>query len=367
MSNAFTNFLSGAVNGVFGNSADLRDYQHASRLYVSNTYARAPKIGFLYFVSFNINPAAALDRAWLTKGGKEVGLLVKKIDLPKFDVTTETVNQYNRKTIVQTSLKYQPVSIDFHDDNSDITNGLWKNYYNYYYADGTVDNKNAFVDTKYQDVSYQYGLKNNDTAAGKSVPLFDSVDIYVLHQGKFTQITLVNPIITSWAHDSLSQDDGSRPLSNRMSLIYETVRYNQGTITKGSAAGAFSAVYYDNTPSPLSVSGNGTKTILGAGGVLAGADAVLGSLASGNFLAAAIQANTAVKNLKQITKASLVQEGYSIVNGALGNIAATGNQPAGQGTSTQPGLGNVGINLYSNKNSSVNGTTKTTPSNLTGS
>ena len=54
MSNAFNNFLSGVTEGVFGNGANLKDYQHADRLYVRNTYARAPKVGFLYFVNFNI-------------------------------------------------------------------------------------------------------------------------------------------------------------------------------------------------------------------------------------------------------------------------------------------------------------------------
>ena len=55
MSNAFTNFLSGVVGGVFGSQPYLKDYQHADRLYHGNNYARAPKAGFLYFVNFNIN------------------------------------------------------------------------------------------------------------------------------------------------------------------------------------------------------------------------------------------------------------------------------------------------------------------------
>ena len=123
MSNAFTNFLGGVVNGIFGDSPNLKDYQHADRVYVKNNYARTPKLGFLYFVVFNINRQAVKDATWL-KNQTEVGILVKKIDLPKFDVTTEIVNQYNRKTVVQTSLKYQPISVDFHDDNSDITHNF---------------------------------------------------------------------------------------------------------------------------------------------------------------------------------------------------------------------------------------------------
>ena len=56
MSNPFTNFLGGVGAGIFGNSAQMKDYNHASRLYVADTYARAPKLGFLYFVSFTNFP-----------------------------------------------------------------------------------------------------------------------------------------------------------------------------------------------------------------------------------------------------------------------------------------------------------------------
>jgi hypothetical protein len=136
MSNAFTSFLGGVANGLFGKGPILKDYQHADRLYVKNTYARAPKFGFLYFVSFNINPKVinTLTGQWKNKQlYQEVGLLVKRIDLPKFSVTQETINQYNRKTNVQTTIKYNPISLDFHDDNSDITRDLWKYYFQYYF------------------------------------------------------------------------------------------------------------------------------------------------------------------------------------------------------------------------------------------
>jgi len=377
MSNAFTNFLGGVVNGIFGPGPFLRDYQHANRLYVQNTYARAPKHGFLYFVAFNLNQGVVGNTQWLARNANSVGLLVKKIDLPKFDITTEMVNQYNRKTQVQTLLKYSPINVEFHDDNSDITNGLWTNYYKYYYQDSSYGDTKAgklkkgqlpstYIDTKYGPIDSAYGFDNYQT-----IPFFETVDIYVMHQQQFTQITLVNPLITSWQHDSLNQDEGNKVLTNKMTMVFENVFYNSGYIQKDTAAGAFSAVYYDKTPSPLSVGGNGTNTLFGAGGVIAGANGVLGNLASGNILGAAIGAVTTFNNAKNL---NLKQEGYSIVNGVLGNIQANGNQPGGVGSALVNGinqsglgvLGNVGINLFSGQNSSVNGKTQATPSNITG-
>ena len=375
MSNAFTNFLGGVASGVFGEQANLRDYQHANRLYVRDTYARAPKHGFLYFVSFNINSKNDITTPGWKKGDDiTAAMLVKRIDLPKFQVATETLNQYNRKTVVQTTLKYQPISLDLHDDNSDITTNLWKTYLQYYFEDSKYGNTKkpsdgnpaAFEDTKYGTTDFNYGFKTT-----KKIPFFSSIDIYVLHQHKFTQYTLVNPIVTEWNHDTLDQSDGAKILANRMSVAYETVLYNSGTISKNSPIG-FSATYYDTTPSPLSIGGNGNNSLFGAGGIISGAGSVFGSLAQGNLLGALIQGNTLLKNAKTVTSAGLKQEGYSILTGVLGNVQATGNQSAGIGAAAAAGLppsgvlGNVAVNLFGNKNSSVNGITTATPVTTTG-
>ncbi len=97
----------------------LRDYKHASNLYVNDNQIRSPKLGFLYYVKFIINRDAQVSEV-----DSNVGVFVKKIDLPKFQLKTETLNQYNRKTQVHTGLSYNPVTIDFHDDTIGITNSL---------------------------------------------------------------------------------------------------------------------------------------------------------------------------------------------------------------------------------------------------
>lgn len=369
MSNAFTNFLGGVTAGVFGTQADLRDYQHANRLYVRDSYARAPKFGFLYFVSFNLDTNVTLPKK---PDVVTAGMLVKRIDLPKFQIATETINQYNRKTVVQTGLKYQPISLEFHDDNSDITNALWTTYFRYYYQDNAYgyteasasrSNPAAFGDTKYGETDYAYGFKTV-----KKAPLFKSIDIYVLHQHKYTQFTLVNPIVTEWSHDNLDQNDSTKILANRMSIAYETVLYNKGSISKSNPAN-FATQYYDTTPSPLSIGGNGNNSLFSPGGIIDGASSVFGSLASGNILGALIQGNTLVRNAKTITTAGLKQEGYSMITGALGKITPNGNQPGGVSSPIQTGSGAAGftgVNLFSNKNSSVNGLTTAIPSTLTG-
>lgn len=360
MSNAFNNFLSGVVSGTFSSGADLKDFQHADRLYVRDNYARAPKQGFLYFVVFNINNDAIQNKQWGQRKKKDVGVLVKKIDIPRFTVNTETLNQYNRKTVVQTSLKYNPISIDFHDDNSDITSGLWENYYKYYFADSNYGNTSkskpeSFNDTKYGAVDYAYGLNNY-----QKKPFFDSVEIYVLHQKKFTQYTLINPMVTEWAYDSLNQEESAKSLTNRMGLAYENVLFNSGEIKKGGKPEGFTVAYYDTSPSPLSIGGNGTASLFGEGGVISGAGSVFGAFTSAksplDYLNAAVQAKNLTQNIRNLSKGGLAQEGYSILKGTLGNIQATGNQPNGIGGTVKDAinngnfgsLGNVGVKIFNN-------------------
>ena len=375
MSDAFTNFLGGVTGGIFGSTGNLRDYQHANRLYVQNSYARAPKFGFLYFVSFGINKKAVKNQQWINRGSSDVGFLVKKIDLPRFSIANETINQYNKKTVVQTGIKYNPINMEFHDDNSDITNGLWTNYYKYYYADSVYGDSASGIKTafnnnssgsKYGRTDYPYGLNN-----GQSDPFFTDISIYVLHQHRFTKIKLINPIVTEWGHDNLDQENGLKLMSNKMSVAYENVTYSSGKIKKNADGSQFTAVHYDNTPSPLSIGGNGSNTLFGPGGVIAGADSVFESISEGNFLAAAIQGVTTVRNARNLTAASLRTEAYSIAGGVLGTIAATGNQPGGITEAAISGvqqsglgvLGTIGVKLFDN--SSVNQSTTARQASVT--
>ena len=246
MSNPFLNFLSGApaANGV---QRTYKSYAHATGLYTNgNRMAFIPKLGFIYFVSFNLHPAVV---DLMAKNGNanwknDLGFLAKKVDLPKFKVATQTVNQYNRKTNIQTKLTYEPITIDFHDDNSEVTSFLWRMYYQFYYVDGTQDGEigpSFKGDTKF-DTNNEYGY-----APTSPTPFFNSIDIFVLHQGSFSQYTITNPLVTSWDHDSLDQSNGTKIMQNKISFAYDSVVYYQGVINQDDQASQmFSASWYDN-------------------------------------------------------------------------------------------------------------------------
>ena len=334
MSNAFTQFLSGFAGGLFGNDGYLRDYKHAARLYQDNYYGMAPKAGWTYFIEIGLNPKlhdktifATLDDSWYQRSRGKLGLLAKSADLPRFSIATETLNQYNKKTVVQSKITYNPISITFHDDMDNIITDLWKNYYQYYYADSRYTGFNSLSKTmaqtpeayqhlsEYQNRAYAYGLNN-----GQTEPFFSYIKIFLLNRRKYSSVTLVNPIITEWAHSQLDQTSGNRLLDAKMTVAYEAVYYDTKNSPVTKTEPGFNAIHYDNAPSPLSAYGGGTK---GLGGLLNGSADILGvfnkegPLSVGDILQVAVSTRNVVENAKKITEVGLKQEVYSLVTSSL--------------------------------------------------
>ena len=118
------------LKGFVGNNS-LRDYTHASKTFTTNAYELKPRFKFLFHVSFTLNVAEVpfLRGAFTDPDDiKNISLAVKTVDLPKYNIETETLTQYNRKRIIQTKLNYEPVSVVFHDTSNDLIRKLW-----YYY------------------------------------------------------------------------------------------------------------------------------------------------------------------------------------------------------------------------------------------
>ena len=226
----------------------LRDPQHAARLFNVDNFRLAPKHKFLFHVSFGINPAAVKSAELLNAHKNEINMLVKSVTLPSIDITTATVNQYNRKKVVQTTYKFNEITIKFHDDNQGIINLLWQNYYSYYYADpisATVTGaykRNAMQNANY--ITAPYGLDN-----GSIDNFFTYIKIYQMARHQYVSYTLYNPLISKWNHDNL--DYKSTDLhDNTVNIAYEAVSYGSGIVTPGDPEG-FGMDHYDQTPSPL--------------------------------------------------------------------------------------------------------------------
>ena len=320
MPSIFDGFLTQLARG-----DNIKDYQHASRLFVSNNYERSPKYTWLFHVFFDLNPElTTVDQ----RQQIEAGMLVKSADLPKFRVDTKTYNNYNRPHIAQTKIRYEDVNIVFHDDSANIIRKLWFDYYNYYYRD--MDNNygdatGALNDVYKKSNKQVLGQRNLYNRFGYtprkdstiSTQYIQAIRIYSLHQKRFSEYTLINPTITSFRHGT-HQNGQDGTLENNMTISYETVLYASGS---AKVARGFADLHYDKSPSPLTVAGGGTNSILGPGGIVNALDEVIRDGSNGSWGSAGFKALRAFdknKNVdfRNLAKGELIQSFTNVLRGS---------------------------------------------------
>lgn len=344
------NLLQGFSTGFF-ESPGLKDYQHASDTFRSNGYELAPRNKFLFHVFFNINTGQIpqLAAAYGSDEIATISLMVKSVDLPSYSISVDTMNQYNRKRLVQSKIEYNPINLVFHDDQGDLIRNMWYNYYSYYYKDpsqqyenvpayngtlgklntlfngfgyntrDTYSNSRQVNDWGYIGESYSDGTggaTNTSSFSGKP-PFFRDIRIYGLSQKKFASYVLINPMITSWKHDQYAYAEGGGTMSNNVEVKYETVKYYTGAVGGGTPSNTVSGfadpAHYDLTRSALARPGS-TQTVFGQGGLIdAGIGAIedLNALASGqgslnNVIGAVQTAGTAYNTFKNKSLSSII-------------------------------------------------------------
>jgi len=328
---SINNFLQGFQDGLPG----MKDFRHASRLYIDDNYKLMPKQKFLFHVVFNTDETLFYG-GFNTNERYELNMLVKSCDLPKYNMSVEEKTQYNKKMYAATRIAYEPVNITFHDDHADTVNAFWKKYYEYHIADSVSMNSDLAISNTKDDYYDGIDKKNitkfgMDTPAQRKKPYLKSIDIFVLHKQRFTSMTLVNPVIGSFSHDNLDQADGAGVLSNTMQILYETVIYGSGLVNRGDVPG-FATIHYDKEPSPLTVLGGGTNSIFGPGGVVDGIGSVIRNVQSGNILGAILSASNTYNNAKKIKKSDVKEELKGIAKEGIlevGKQAGTITNPVG--------------------------------------
>lgn len=311
------------LKGFFG-SDYLKDYTHASKTFRANGYELAPRYKFLYHVYFNLNtdPVTGIPKlaeVFNRADRDTMGLLVKNVQLPNYQIEVDTMNQYNRKRLIQKKIEYNPCQFTFHDDGSDLVRSLWYNYFAYYYKDPTqqywgtpvtqgslgqsgnggdpklsyngrdiYDDQRIVNDWGYIGESYSDGGVGG---TGSKPPFFKDITIYGLsntangHQ--FCAYVLINPMITEWRHDTYDYSQGNGTMEHQMTVRYETVKYYQGQLDNNrptaNVKGFADPAHYDVKRSPLDRLGN-SRTILGQGGVVDTIGGIVNDLQSGSVL-----------------------------------------------------------------------------------
>ncbi len=142
--------------------------------------------------------------------------VVKSSDRPSVDIQTEVINQYNKKKIIQSGIKYNPVNVTFYDTVDGVAQLLWIDYAKYHFADYQQPSSTFGDDIINEELNdpnnKSWGFSIPPMASGSldrganSQHYFKAIQIYQLSGGEYISYSLVNPKIASFTPDELSYD-----------------------------------------------------------------------------------------------------------------------------------------------------------------
>ena len=289
----------------------IKDFAHASRLFIDNNYELQPRFSNLFHVVFNLTPQAA--RLFDSVEKMEINMLVKTIDLPTFNIDLQTHNQYNRQVHSQHKINYNPVSVTFHDDQKDLIRSFLHKYTNFYYNDSKYSLGGSSYSTNDRYGGYRgedYGMSDGNQR------FFKDIRVYTMLQKRFAEYTLVNPIINAYGHDSHSYAN-TGVLQHTMQINYEAVKYATGFVNNINPKG-FSDIHYDKSPSPLGVFGGGLgDSVFYQGGLVDAANTVATDLFNGNILGAIIKGGVIFNNTKDLDLGRVLEKDLERAVGSI--------------------------------------------------
>jgi len=302
-------------NNIFGQllqsiapQQNIKDYKHATRTFVDSLYRLSPKYQSLFHVYMDVNNTLSNIE---NLAQREVGMMAKSVQLPKFTIQNKTYNAYNRKTIQQERVNYDPISITFHDDSANVVRKFWYGYFSHYYRDSDYQLDNYKDDSKYKQRQQQNWGFSPRSSVG-NLPYLNAIRIYSLHQKRFSSYTLVRPMITAFQHGEHTAGEYA-PMEHNMTVAYESVLYQTGPVSAGTVLGI--DTHYDNTPSPLR----------SLGGLIGQGQSLLNSIENGD-IGSTVQNGINVFNILNGTNTQLKQS-PSLDLSVIGNDIMKGKSP----------------------------------------
>lgn len=234
----------------------LRDNHISSAVYSfdSEYLSKAPKNKFLFFIRFvksngttSITTQTSSDKLELsilqnTLSSKisqysrenAEGFYCKNIDRPSVVYQTKTLDQYNKKRIIQTGVRYNPIRVSFNDTANGVAETLAKDYYKFYYGDPNNTSVNAWADdiisAQMNAGNGSWGFTLPSTTNVDQLNYFSSIQIFIFYNGFYDQYDLVNPKINDFRSDNLDYSATNGILSIDLNISYEGIVYTKNKV-----------------------------------------------------------------------------------------------------------------------------------------
>lgn len=203
----------------------MRDFKNAYKFRPDVNPVRQKFQGYVNFI-FNRDLYSSLyaeEADGSTEFRTTVSSLLRTAELPSANFKTDTINQYNKKKIVQTGVEYNPVSMSVYDTVGNEWLTVLMKYFSYYYMNPRNKTSGASRDTDASTlleggadlVGSQFGKLGNSVfdsnEAGYNPQLssrfIERIDYVLYHGGKAVQYSIINPYITSFKLGELDYSD----------------------------------------------------------------------------------------------------------------------------------------------------------------
>lgn len=197
-----------------------------------------------------------------------INFLVKSVDRPSVQPTVEELNQYNKKRVIHTGIKYSPINCTIYDTADGAAMSMWVEYAKYYFGDYNQSSRSYLDDiisptmfgaasaTSVAGYGFQIPKTSSTSIDGSNTQFFfDSVDVYQVWGGEYTQYSLIHPRITNFAPDDLDYESSGASMIS-MTLAYEAINHaNNGAPQKISTSAMlsdmFGGMFNGETPDPV--------------------------------------------------------------------------------------------------------------------
>jgi hypothetical protein len=184
-----------------------------------------PRQKMHYVVTAEVSSDAAID------ANDDVWLLTDAVSLPGYRYNTQTLNQYNRKRVVQTRIDYDPIQMSVVDtvDNSFLK--LLISYNQHYFGNMNTGGqaRGALLKTPEEyvldttvDSPFNFGYHPTQHTQKY---FFDTITIHRQYGGEDQRVIIINPLISQVQHDQLTYAAGADAVRWNLTLEYEGIRY----------------------------------------------------------------------------------------------------------------------------------------------
>ena len=175
------------------------------------------------------------------EGGEEwkdgLSFVLRTIERPSVQPVVEELNQYNKKRLITTGVKYTPINCTLYDTADGAAMNMWAQYARYYFGDfrqtpvGYSDDITSSQMTRGTGDGFGFGIRptsQSDIHGLGSQHFFEKIEVMQVYGGEYTGFELINPKITSFTPDEL--DYGSSDAATiSLQISYEAIYYiNEG-------------------------------------------------------------------------------------------------------------------------------------------